>query len=566
MHPDPDHNLPTNPVRAPGDPGPQSAPIPPIQHIASVTRFDDRSSGVTPLTDFLAWPCGTILLWVYVSPEHMLAKSNRYIFAYTPDPNGKKNRFSLCAQDSTKYRFRGWVLHFYGESSTPALSEVRFPFEDDLFGWRLFAIRWDRNTRRQVSFTIDHRPARVCPLPNPPSDDWPKPVHPHPLVIGRWPTYYTGCTADTWLYGWRAVPSWIDENTIHEIIALEGPDLNRNIIPLLAQQQSEHATRSCPTILPPPNTQTQNLDPAPPTSGHAANSSGRMSKLLIVLSLISAGVIPLYEHIIAKYLDPHLEKYMPWMVVAVALAILAAIAEYFSHKKCLRRLAICALTSVLLITILLAILSCRNWRDVSSKGKESVSSSTNVSEMVPPTVGPVALQPTSAPVVMQSTSAPVVTQPTSAPVVTQPTSAPVVNQPTGAPPAHPTLPPLRTPADGRNRDVMKEELEWRRVVDFQRDGVYATKYGNRYGANVRSNLFVKPVNSSQGKIDFIILPFADAPAESHQLLNDVPTNGTFVPFTSRFDRRSYRLKVTEYRGKGSTIRFVVEELVPKNTP
>ena len=62
MHPEHHQNLSAKPAQAATEPGPQSTPIPPFQHIASVTRFDDRSSRVTPFTDFLDCPCGTILL------------------------------------------------------------------------------------------------------------------------------------------------------------------------------------------------------------------------------------------------------------------------------------------------------------------------------------------------------------------------------------------------------------------------------------------------------------------------------------------------------------------------
>lgn len=118
--------------------------------------IDDPKRKIKIPGDFLAWDRFTLLFWVEVNDQFCDSANNRYLFAHTTDPASKDpssdnypNAFYLGIIGNSM----SWRLVVKGPEPQNNTT-INLATSPTLMGWKLFAVRWDRECR-QLDFSID---------------------------------------------------------------------------------------------------------------------------------------------------------------------------------------------------------------------------------------------------------------------------------------------------------------------------------------------------------------------------------------------------------------------------
>ena len=167
--------------------------------------------------DFLEKDSFTLLFWAEITEEFLDSSTNRYLFAYTTDPNrqsGKTleypNAFFLGILGGTlKWRF---VI----KGPNPANgTTVMMSTSKALHGWKLFAVTWS-SSRNKLSFTVDagqvFKDERTLP-----KESFPVNMDGHFFHLGGWLNTWHGGMALLKFYNFRVFERNLTHNEIRDV-------------------------------------------------------------------------------------------------------------------------------------------------------------------------------------------------------------------------------------------------------------------------------------------------------------------------------------------------------------
>jgi hypothetical protein len=180
-------------------------------------KIDHQNKKVKTPPVFLQWERFTILFWVEITEEFFNSHNNRYLFSYTSnlaDKSDYPNAFFLGIEaKSAEWRF---IINGDDAQNTTRIS---FRSAHNLLGWRLFAVRWHKGSRK-LSFSIDaghvHSENREIP-----ASHFPLALPNLQFNVGGWQDNWHGGLSELRFYNFRIFQRFLTDPDLETVLSKE---------------------------------------------------------------------------------------------------------------------------------------------------------------------------------------------------------------------------------------------------------------------------------------------------------------------------------------------------------